>query len=378
LAVIVTEPLPSWADLFAPVDGAPTPEELERYTKRLDRLANLASSAAKVTELLQNRQTEYGGMSDAFLVRPRFMHQVLPATVGDDWSDRKLPPREDRPSATRIMSSRGAALRFYLTAIAEAQIRLEPGKKVDNPIPIRRDTEDTVSWVDLIASSTAARSGSVLDIHARDKKQRMIHTALNTLESAELVQMLKPPGARNRYDEFVLLNEVGARRKADPLQYAVPTAADNPVALPAELITAGWLHLLEDSEIATLMMVACKTGTVVNDGRCAIPGDVRIRHYGLGRDAFEAHRMLRWLGLVDVQSFGRWDDGTHVDDYGNEEAMLFRITLKPDGFKADPAERLQQALDKQLGRPPRPTPRTEPDPAAADADSPETGNPSSV
>ncbi|HEY3514613.1 MAG TPA: hypothetical protein VGL36_35865 [Kribbella sp.] len=372
----MTEPLLYWSDLFAPVDGAPTPEELERYTKRLDRLANLAASTAKVTEIVQNRKTEYGGMSDAFLVRPRFMHQVGAATVGDDWSDRKLPPREDRPSATRIMSGRGAALRFYLTAIAEAQIRLEPGKKADNPIPIRHDTEDVVSWVDLIASSTAARSGSVLDIHARDKKQRMIHTALNTLEGAELVQMLKPAGARNRYDGFVLLNEVGARRKADPLQYAVPTAADNPVALPAELITSGWLHLLEDSEIATLLMVACKTGTVVNDGSCAIPGDVRVKHYGLGRDAFEAHKMLRWLGLVDVASYGRWVDGTHVDDYGNEEAMLYRITLKPDGFKADPAERLQQALETQLGRPPRR--RTETTAAEFGAEEPATENPPSV
>ncbi|WP_327640040.1 hypothetical protein OHB24_17175 [Kribbella sp. NBC_00482] len=292
-------------------------------------------------------------MSDAFLVRPRFMHQVLPATVGGDWSDRKLPPREDRPSATRIMSSRGAALRFYLTAIAEAQIRVGPGKKVDNPIPIRHDKEDIVSWVDLIASSTAARSGSVLDIHARDKKQRMIHTALNTLEKAELVQMLKPVGARNRYDGFVLLNEIGARRKADPLQYAVPTAADNPATLPVELVTAGWLHLLEDSELATLLMVACNTGTVANDGSCAIPGDVRIRHYGLGRDAFEAHRMLRWLGLAEVQSFGRWDDGSHVNDYGNEEATLYRIKLRAEGFQTDPAEKLRQALETQLGRPPR-------------------------
>jgi hypothetical protein len=377
LEAIVTEPLLSWSDLFAPVDGAPTPEDLERYTKRLDRLANLAASAAKVTEILQNRQTVYGGMSDSFLVRPRFMYQVIPATVGDDWSDRRPPPREDRPSATRIMSGRGAALRFYLTAIAEAQIRLGPGKKADNPIPIRHDSEDVVSWVDLIASSTAARSGSILDIHARDKKERMVHTALNTLESAELVQMLKPAGARNRYEGFLLLNEVGTRRKADPLQYAVPTATDHPVALPAELITSGWLHLLEDSEIATLLMVACKTGTVVNDGSCAIPGDVRIKHYGLGRDAFDAHKMLRWLGLVDVQSFGRWDDGTHVEHYGKEQPRLYRITLRPEGFKADPAERLQQALEKQLGRPPRP-PRSDTAADVADADSPATENPSSA
>jgi hypothetical protein len=369
----LTETLHTWSELLAPVDGAPTPEELERYTKRLDRLANLAASTAKVTKVLQRRTTAASGMSTAFFVRPRFMHQMLPATVGDDWSDRKLPPREDRPSATRIMSGRGAALRLYLTAIAEAQLRLEPGKKADNPIPIRHDSEDVVSWIDLIASSTATRSGSILDIHARDKKQRMIHTALTTLENAELVQLLKPAGARNRYDGFVLLNEVGARRKADPLQYAVPTAADNPVALPPELITSGWLHFLEDSEIATLLMVACKTGTVTNDGSCAIPGDIRIKYYGLGRDAFEAHRMLRWLGLVDVLSIDRWDDGTHADGYKDDGAMLYRIMLKSDGFKANPAERLQQALETQFGRPPRARGET-----TGNADSPAPENPSSV
>lgn len=68
----------------------------------------------------------------------------------------------------------------------------------------------------------------------------------------------------------------------------------------------------------------------------------------------------------------RWDDGTHVDDYGNEGAKLYRITLLPEGFKANPAERLQQALEKQLGRPRRSRGET-----TADADSPAPGHPSS-
>ncbi len=75
----------------------------------------------------------------------------------------------------------------------------------------------------------------------------MIYTALNTLEKAELVQLTKPAGTRNRYEGFLLLNEVGTRRKADPLQYVVPTASDNPVALPVEFITNGWLHSLHQA-----------------------------------------------------------------------------------------------------------------------------------
>ncbi len=141
----MTETLSDWGELLDLVDGAPSPEDLDRYAKRLARVVNLTGSAEKVTEILRSRNAELVGLGEHFLIRPRFMHQVVAATLGADWSDRKAPPREDRPSATRIMSGRGAALRFYLTAIAEAQIRLGPGKKADNPIPVRHDDEEIVS-----------------------------------------------------------------------------------------------------------------------------------------------------------------------------------------------------------------------------------------
>jgi len=350
----VTESLPLLHGLLDLVDPAPAVNEQEIMAKRLARLTGgLAGSAEQVTKLIRRRRNEFGGLADQFVLRPKFMYQSEPATIGSEWSDRKLPPREDRPSATRIMSGRGAALRFYLTALADAQIRTKAGKRPDNPIPIRSDVEGETAWTDLLASSSVAAS-QVLDISVRDKKERQLHTALKTLRKAELVQLPNPPGAKDRYARFVLLNEVGARRESDPLPYAVPRASEAIVRLPAEFITKGWVHLLEDSEIATLLMVACGYGNVSNDSSIAIPGATRVQHYGLGRDAYEAHRMLRRLGLVRVESIGRWVDGSHVEDYGDEQPMLHRITLLPKGFAGDPAGAIKKALEEQLRRTPRP------------------------
>jgi hypothetical protein len=71
----------------------------------------------------------------------------------------------------------------------------------------------------------------------------------------------------------------------------------------------GWLHVLEDSEITLLLMVACGRGTLVatseadiSPGEVAIPAEVRLRRYGIHRDPFSAARKtLEWFGLLDVR-----------------------------------------------------------------------------
>jgi hypothetical protein len=54
----------------------------------------------------------------------------------------------------------------------------------------------------------------------------------------------------------------------------------------------------------------------------AIPGDLRLLHYGLSRDSYEAHRLLDRLGLLAVRpDEGRWMDNTKIEGYEPETRL---------------------------------------------------------
>jgi hypothetical protein len=350
--VTVTEPQHPWFDLDEMMTPSPTQEDKDRLTARLERVrGGLGKSAAQVTEQFAQLAEQHGGLGEHFVIRRTFMHQKQPAAIDPRWSDRKLPPRDARPSATRIMTSRGCALRFYLTALAEAQFRLDPGTTADNLYPVR---SDELSWTDFLASASYD-SSKRLDIKIRDKKQRSIQTALRTLEKAELVELPPPVRGRRSYDGFTLMNEQGARRTTDPRPYTVPSDIGH-AKLPAGFITRGWIHFLEDSEIVVLLMIACGIGNVSGKADwVAIGGAERVAHYGLGRDAYEAHFMLKRLGLIERESLGRSFDHKFVENFGQDdvEAYVHRMRLRPEGFEQDPQTVLEPVIEKQLARPVR-------------------------
>jgi hypothetical protein len=101
----------------------------------------------------------------------------------------------------------------------------------------------------------------------------------------------------------------------------------------------GWLHVLEDSEITLLLMVACGRGTLVatseaaiSPGEVAIPAEVRLRRYGIHRDPFSAARKtLEWFGLLDVREVARHFDGRGEDG----AARLHRLSVTPRGFEVN-------------------------------------------
>jgi hypothetical protein len=281
-------------------------------------------------------------------LRPEFIYRTEPAPPGA--SDRALPAPEHRPPATRIMSPRGAALRFYLTAVAEAQARCSPGARVPNIRQLRPMTPDDVGWVDLLASPARASGKGQTRMGVQDKKLRQLQTALQRLAEAGLVELPQRDQPSGKYEGFQLHHEGGNRPVGDPLPYIVPKKSEAVVNLPRGLFTNGWIHVLEDTEIAVLLMVACRRGSLPNEVDVAIPADVRLLHYGIGRDAYDAHLMLSRLGLLEVKAPGRHFDGK-VQDYRDGDApALHRLTLLPDGFEQDAVETLRKQLEYQLGR----------------------------
>ncbi|MGW9398699.1 hypothetical protein [Streptomyces sp. NPDC055642] len=319
--------------------------ERKRYEARRVKLekseAEVDKACAKFAEVETGRQLR---------VRSEFMFRAEPAELPGDPSDRRLPAPQDRPPSTRLPSPRGIALRVYLTALFVAQSR-NPGTYPSNPLPV--NDIDTVSWVDLIATpSELSRKGDRNYVTVRDKKVRQLHSAMDRLsgDAFQLVHLPNGNKSRGKYEGFQLLHERGAPYGggSNPDRYMAPAEERTP-SLPAGLFHNGWIHLLEDTEINFLLMLAWlhfRFGAQP----VFVASDIRLRQFGLGKDAYEAHRMLNRFGLVDVEEDPNRDfDGYLVTGY-NEGTMpkLHRFVLRREGFDEKAVPKIRSAIDRRL------------------------------
>ena len=317
-----------------------------RLARRLDRLARIEAQAKRAGESFRRiRRTPRN-----LRIRTEFAMRSDPAEPNGDLTDRLLPPRNERPPATRLVSPRGIALRLYLTALFVAQSR-SPGAMPGNKLPLA-DADADVSWIDLIATTAERHSGRVYS-GQREKKLRQVHDGLRRLSSPE-VQLVRLPNlqrtAAGRYEGFLLLQEGGAPSGGGDNQlYTVPAAESRTMYLPAGLFLNGWIHVLEDSELAFLLMLACLRSR--SDTRPVFaPSEVRLLQFGLGRDAYEAHRILSRLGLVRVHA------GTHpgrrLGKTGrylkSDPPKLHRFELLNDGFDEPAIPVTRQAVTRPV------------------------------
>ena len=266
--------------------------------------------------------------------------------VDGDYSDRRVLPREDRPGLTRTMSSTGLGMRLMLSALAIAQAKTRPGVRHNNTMKLRGSTLDGPGWVELVAAKSQRVTSGETSLTVNDKKERQVKNALDRLGDDGLVVLGSGRGAR-KYDAFGLLEEgddTGARR-----DYTVPRLSESAIALPATFVTKGWIHLLEDTEIALLFMLATGVGSIEEAPVVAIPAHIRNVHYGIGREAFESHRFLEWFGLISVTESGRHYDGKAVE-FADEGAELHRLELLPAGFDQSAFDVVPAKVRYQLER----------------------------
>lgn len=275
-------------------------------------------------------------------LRPEY---VFKADSVADGSDLRAPSIEDLPPASALVSPRGSAFRLHLIALAEAQLRVRGGKHPGNSRPIR-PTATEAGWTDLLGSWAATNNGRVL-VKSEDKRLRQIQAALDTLEGRRLVELPNKDKGAGKYEGFLLLDETVSRMPdEDPIPYTSPLSSARTVDLPMAFVTNGWVHLLEDSELSVLLMVACGYGTVDPEA-VAIPSDMRVNNYGIHRARFESHRWLQKFGLIDVWEINRRADGKALD-YEKEGALLNRLVLRRDGFQSDAGSTITAAIDKRL------------------------------
>lgn len=262
-------------------------------------------------------------------VRFRRGFSCLSVRIADpNVSDRNAPPRDLRPPATRLITSRGIALQFALIAFAVTQ-------QGNADLPIRPRSGDARGWTDLVASPVLeSRDGSGILRGIPEKKRQQIKTALKSMSGAGLVHL----GASGReYEGFQLYEESGVAERGDLIPYKPPKRKEpNVFSLPRGFMTNGWVHVLTDSELAVVLMLSCRV--LAHEG--AEPGFVwfeasdRVLHYGLGRESFgPALKPLEKLGLLEVRSINRHPDG-HVIGFSTDglDARPHRLRLIKEGF----------------------------------------------
>jgi hypothetical protein len=316
-------------------------KDRERLVRRLERLVITEPYLDGAASSLRGR----GHLTPrAVRVRSRFVYQDRP--VSEDPTDRSLPPRRDRPPATRLLSPRGLALRFYLTALCSAQFRVKPGGRPVNDIPLVAGGGDT-GWLDLVAAPVVPMTSGRYSASPASKKQRQVITALQSLSAPDvkLVHLPNIGKASGKYERFQLCDEGGVRIDGDVPDYTVPKANERTFGLPIGLFTNGWIHLLEDTELAFVMMMALVNEHAKHNEFVKIPSGVRLARFGLGRDAYEAHKTLSAFGLLGVEiDENRHHDGMVKNYNEGGKARLHAFRLLTDGFDQPAAPRIKKVL----------------------------------
>ncbi|MBE7324584.1 hypothetical protein IEQ44_07960 [Nocardioides sp. Y6] len=327
------------------VSAPPTVRERVALEGRAARLEMAAPSVRVANDGFKTMQQTLG--VQAFRLRSGYVFGERGASSGV--SDLRQPPSAECPPAGSLVRSRGGLLRFHLLALAEAQFRVREGARASsNDRPLVPVSSGDTGWTDLFASDARTTTDKRLYVRAQDKRLRAIKQALDSLEASRLVVLPNRGRGAGKHEGFLLTDETASRLPdAEPLPYRVPRR-DASFSLPMSFITNGWVHLLEDTEIAVLLMVACGRGSIAS-GAVAIPSDVRVLNYGIGRDRFESHRWLERFGLITVEGVDRDIDGKAID-FETKGASLHRLRLRREAFDTDGLTVVSGALKTRLAR----------------------------
>jgi hypothetical protein len=121
------------------------------------------------------------------------------------------------------------------------------------------------------------------------------------------------------------------------------------LSLPSGLFTNGWIHLLEDSELAFLLMIAWLHARFGHQPVFAA-SDIRLLQFGLGKDSYEAHRMLNRFGLVEVhEDADRYLEGGKIAGFQEgRQPQLHRFQLTPSGFDQQATDKVREVIESKV------------------------------
>ncbi len=339
-------------------------DRIGQISRRLERLREYS---AAFTQATTSAAAVAGTLND---VRIRNVYVALetPTTEG---SDRRLPPRERRPPATRLVTPQGSLLRFSLVTLLEAQAGgTPPGARPRNirSLVSRSGGSDT-GWRDLFP--TVARVNNPGSPHRttmrpREKVSLQLTNTLKRLADTDLYEMVRfrDPSRRGmpRYENFELLHEGGRRPGGPNIDYHVPDGAEAAFALPTEFFTRGWVYVLTENEIALLLAAAHKQSfhPPSDDkdeatGLWRLDGPQRISVYGLGPDAYNRHSFLEAVELLQVVPDPTRGANGRVSGIGErggrtskKDLLPHQMRFLPEGLEHYAIPKVVDALEAEL------------------------------
>ena len=201
-------------------------------------------------------------------------------------------------------------------------------------------------WADVLVTDAVDSKTPETHLTARNKRARSVRSALMSLDEAGLLEVPRGKKGAPIYDQFVLLNECGYDAIGEFVPYKKPAKQEPTFFAPAGLIDNGWVHVLEDMELALLLMICCREGGFIKNG-FTIPAETRLLNYGIHRDAFSAARKtLEWLGLIEVIEMDRNADGTAQE----KNLSLHRLEIVKSGFGRPALPTALQTFERQIER----------------------------
>ena len=134
-------------------------------------------------------------------------------------------------------------------------------------------------------------------------------------------------------------------------RYTIPVdRGQKLIRLPPGLFLNDWIHVLEDSEIAFILMIAC-LHALFGEKPVFAAGEIRLLQFGVGRETYQAHHMLSRFNLIDVEKDPKRDlFGSKVEGFSEENPpKLHRFQLLRAGFDEPAVQVMRSTIERRLG-----------------------------
>jgi hypothetical protein len=274
----------------------------------------------------------------SIVVRGSFIALAKP--LSGQQTDRRPPDPAVGPPLARLLSPRGASLRTALVALFVAQSTRGTPSHLDD---LQVDpTDDRLGWRDLILARASHRPDTVRAATPTDNKLRQIKNALDDLASDQVGVLALPRAGtpRSRYVDVRLRHEGGVRTTGAAPEYALPRNNEWCVPIPVAFFVNGWVHALDDSELAAWLMFRHRYYSHLPHAETygvELGGQDRLAIYAQKRTVWDQHRNLGTFGLLRHEADERRRPNGTVDEFGEEgqgRRHRFWVTDEPLGKPA--------------------------------------------
>lgn len=259
-----------------------------------------------------------GHSPTAIKVRHSFVARQTP--LPGEVSDRRPPARSTAPPAARLVRSHGVGLRTALMGLFVAQC--STGKAARLGGLVIDPVDASVGWRHLVLAAADSRPDTVQAVTPMDNRIRQIKAAFDLLARPEvgLIELPRAGTPKRRYEDVRLLHEGGVRSTGAAPEYRLPRDDEATISVPVGFFTNGWVHVLDDAEIAAWLMFRhrCAVLESVATSGVELPGVARLTIYGQARTAWDRHKSLTIMGLMRHEADDRRRaDGT-VEEFPTE------------------------------------------------------------